>query len=37
MVDRWFFRRALVALEIHWGGSCEPFQQSFTDTSAGQM
>ena len=37
MVDRWLFLRALSksrALEIHRGGSCGPFQQSSTDTSA---
>ena len=33
-IPRWWTE---VALEIHWGGSCEPFQKSFTDTSAGQM
>ena len=37
VVDRWLFRAALLALEIHWGGSSGPLQQSFTDTSAGRM
>ena len=37
VVDRWLFRCALMALEIHWGRSCEMFQQLSTDTSAGQM
>ena len=37
VVDRWLFRRALLALEILWRGSCGPLRQSSTDTSAGQM
>jgi hypothetical protein len=37
VVDRWLFGRALLELEIHWGGSCGQLRQSSTDTSAGRM